>query len=160
MKIKIQTTGMKAYKDSNDKIRLFRPKKNMARLNASCEALFFPKFDSKEFLECMFELLKLEKRWIPNEDGYSLYIRPTIISTFPFIGVAPAHNVKLYVICSPVGPYYEKGFAAVSIYGETEQIRAWPGGYYYYYFILFFLFFCCLLFCITHTHTHKTNTLK
>ena len=57
------------------------------------EILFFPKFDPKEFLGCMFESLKLETRWIPNEDGYSLHIRPTIISTFTFIVVAFAQII-------------------------------------------------------------------
>eukprot|EP01083_Nonionella_stella_P064181 167054_1 len=120
--------GLKAYIDSNDRIRLFRPLLNMQRLNSSCESLFFPTFDSNEFLQCIFELLKLEREWIPNEYGYSLYLRPTIISTYPYIGVAAAQNVKLYCICSPVGPYYPEGFKPVSLLASDKYVRAWPGG--------------------------------
>jgi len=120
--------GMKAYIDSNDRIRLFRPEKNMQRLNSSCEALFFPTFDGDEFLQCMFELIKIDRAWIPNKPGYSLYLRPTIISTYPYIGVAAAQNVKLYCICSPVGPYYPEGFKPVSLLASDKYVRAWPGG--------------------------------
>eukprot|EP01084_Bolivina_argentea_P265351 449755_1 len=120
--------GMKAYIDDNDRIRLFRPNSNMQRLNASCEALFFPTFDSDEFMQCVHELLKVDREWIPRQHGYSLYIRPTIISTYPYIGVAAAQNVKLYCICSPVGPYYPEGFKPVSLLATTKYVRAWPGG--------------------------------
>eukprot|EP00484_Ammonia_sp_Unknown_P000825 CAMPEP_0197020616 /NCGR_PEP_ID=MMETSP1384-20130603/1442_1 /TAXON_ID=29189 /ORGANISM="Ammonia sp." /LENGTH=410 /DNA_ID=CAMNT_0042448277 /DNA_START=36 /DNA_END=1268 /DNA_ORIENTATION=+ len=120
--------GMKAYMDDNDRIRLFRPDKNMQRLNSSCEALFFPTFDGEEYMQCLYELLKVDREWIPNSYGYSLYIRPTIISTFPFIGVAAAQNVKLYTILSPVGPYYPEGFKPVSLYASDKYVRAWPGG--------------------------------
>ena len=119
---------MKAYIDDNDRIRLFRPEMNMQRLNSSCESLFFPSFDGDEFLQCMFELLKVDRSWIPNQYGYSLYLRPTIISTYPFIGVAASQNVKLYCICSPVGPYYPEGFKPVSLLASDKYVRAWPGG--------------------------------
>ena len=120
--------GMKAYIDSNDRIRLFRPEMNMQRLNSSCEALFFPTFDGQEFLSCAHELLKLDRAWIPNQNGFSLYLRPTIISTFPYIGVAAAQIVKLYMICSPVGPYYPEGFKPVSLLASDKYVRAWKGG--------------------------------
>mmetsp|Transcript_37170 Transcript_37170/g.61134 ORF Transcript_37170/g.61134 Transcript_37170/m.61134 type:complete len:405 (-) Transcript_37170:148-1362(-) len=120
--------GMKAYIDDNDRIRLFRPELNVQRMNSSCEALFFPTFDGDEFLQCLFELLKVERSWIPKKHGFSLYLRPTVISTHPFIGVAAAESVKLYVICSPVGPYYPEGFKPVSLLASDKYVRAWPGG--------------------------------
>jgi len=120
--------GMKAYLDDAGRIRLFRPTMNLQRLNASCEALFFPTFDGEEFLHCLYELLKVDRAWIPSSHGFSLYLRPTIISTHPFIGVAAAQNVKLFVICSPVGPYYPEGFKPVSLLASDEYVRAWPGG--------------------------------
>lgn len=120
--------GMKAYVDQDEQIRLFRPLQNMRRLNRSCEALYFPTFDEDAMMQCLIELLRIEKDWIPREYGYSLYIRPTIISTHPYVGVAPAEQVKLYVILSPVGPYYATGFSAVKLLADTEHIRAWPKG--------------------------------
>eukprot|EP00475_Leptophrys_vorax_P010584 TRINITY_DN1716_c0_g1_i3.p1 TRINITY_DN1716_c0_g1~~TRINITY_DN1716_c0_g1_i3.p1 ORF type:complete len:205 (+),score=36.54 TRINITY_DN1716_c0_g1_i3:13-627(+) len=74
--------GMKAYIDQDGNVRLFRPDMNMKRLNNSCKRLCFPTFDGDQYLECIKELIKIDRDWIPNKEGYSLYIRPTIISTY------------------------------------------------------------------------------
>jgi len=89
---------------------------------------FFPTFDIQEFLQLTHELIKVDRDWIPKKEGYSLYIRPTIISTHPFIGVSASTEVKLYCILSPVGPYYPEGFKPVSLLATSEHVRAWPGG--------------------------------
>jgi len=120
--------GMKAYLDDSDNIRMFRPMKNMERMNSSLARLQMPTFDGKEWLKCISELLKVEKPWIPKGMGYSLYIRPTAISTFPYVGVAASEQIKLYVITCPVGPYYPTGFNPVKLYADPRYIRAWPGG--------------------------------
>ena len=60
--------------------------------------------------------------------GFSLYLRPTLISTQRTLGVGPPGSALLYVICSPVGPYYPSGFKAVSLEATTTVVRAWPGG--------------------------------
>ena len=73
--------GMKAYKDKEGKLRLFRPDLNMNRFLHSSKRLGLPAFDKKELLECIKQLVKLDNRWIPTERGYSLYIRPTHIAT-------------------------------------------------------------------------------
>ncbi|TPX52878.1 branched-chain-amino-acid transaminase [Synchytrium endobioticum] len=120
--------GMKAYKDAKGKIRLFRPDMNMDRLYKSMDRLCLPTFDKREFLECIKKLLLVDQKWIPNERGYSLYIRPTAIATQPSLGVGASSKALLFVICSPVGPYYRTGFAPVSLYATTQYVRAWPGG--------------------------------
>jgi len=125
---------MKAYIDDQDRIRMFRPDLNLQRLNSSCESLFFPTFEGDQFLECLQELLRVERDWIPREYGYSLYLRPTIISTFASLGLSAAQSVKLYVICTPVGPYHPEGFKPISLLAPTSllasdsAVRAWPGG--------------------------------
>eukprot|EP00158_Paraphelidium_tribonemae_P003035 Partr_v1_DN25852_c0_g1_i4_m2847 putative branched-chain-amino-acid aminotransferase len=73
--------GMKAYKDKQGKIRMFRPDMNMKRIARSCARLALPPFDQDELLKCIKKLVQVDKRWIPNEHGYSLYIRPTVIAT-------------------------------------------------------------------------------
>jgi branched-chain amino acid aminotransferase len=120
--------GMKAYKDTMGKLRMFRPDMNMDRLLKSSKRLAFPDFDQAEVLECIKQLLKVDQKWIPSERGYSLYIRPTIIATQESLGVGASNRVLLFVICSPVGPYYRSGFAAVSLRATHEYTRAWPGG--------------------------------
>jgi branched-chain amino acid aminotransferase len=120
--------GMKAYKDKNGQIRLFRPDMNMNRLYRSCKRLMLPTFDKKELLECIKQFVKQDERWIPTERGYSLYIRPTAIATQESLGVGASNKSMIFVIASPVGPYYKTGFSAVSLYASTKYVRAWPGG--------------------------------
>eukprot|EP00742_Colponemidia_sp_Colp-10_P002341 GILJ01002497.1.p1 GENE.GILJ01002497.1~~GILJ01002497.1.p1 ORF type:complete len:399 (+),score=57.00 GILJ01002497.1:48-1244(+) len=120
--------GMKAYKDDNNQIRMFRPMKNMDRLHKSCLRICLPDFDKNDFMECIKELVKVDHDWIPQDRGYSLYLRPTAISTTPFLGVQPPSEAKLFCILSPVGPYYPEGFKPIKLYADNKNVRAWPGG--------------------------------
>lgn len=121
--------GMKAFKDSKGTIRMFRPDKNMERMNHSMTRLAMPAINGNDgFLECIKQLIKLDESWVPDKEGYSLYIRPTAIGTSPFLGVHASEQVKLYCILSPVGPYYKSGFNPVKLYADTNNVRAWPGG--------------------------------
>lgn len=120
--------GMKAYIGPKGEIRLFRPDMNAARLARSMDRLCFPGFERDDFLHGLKELVKMDKAWIPKEKGYSLYIRPTAIATNHNLGVAAADAIKLFIINSPVGPYYPNGFKPVRLMVDTEHRRAWPGG--------------------------------
>lgn len=120
--------GMKAYKDKDGNARLFRPDMNMKRLQSSMRRLCFPAFDEDELVECLRTLVKIDKEYIPAQRGYSLYIRPTAIGTNENLRVGTADQCKLYIITSPVGPYYPNGFKPVSLLVHTKAKRAWPGG--------------------------------
>lgn len=120
--------GLKAYKHSNGKIALFRPEKNVERLNNSAERMCIPQVDPKLVLQAMLELVKLEQDWIPTQPGHALYIRPVLFATDPFLGVKPATNYKLVILLSPVGPYYPEGFKPVPILATDEFVRAAPKG--------------------------------
>ncbi|KAJ6085911.1 Branched-chain-amino-acid aminotransferase [Penicillium sp. IBT 16267x] len=120
--------GMKAYKDKTGGTRLFRPKKNMERLNKSSARIALPKFDGDELVKLIGEFVKLEDRFIPDARGYSLYLRPTMIGTQKTLGVGPPGSALLFVIASPVGPYYPTGFKAISLEATDYAVRAWPGG--------------------------------
>jgi branched-subunit amino acid aminotransferase/4-amino-4-deoxychorismate lyase len=78
---------MKAYIDDNGKTRLFRPNKNMDRFNNSAARLNLPTFDGPQLLECIKELLRIDEDWIPTEKGYSMYLRPVMFSTTPWLGL-------------------------------------------------------------------------
>lgn len=120
--------GMKAYKDDKGKIRLFRPDKNMERLNKSTSSIALPTVDGEVLTKLIGELVKLDSKFIPNARGYSLYLRPTVIGTQKTLGVGPPRSALLFVIASPVGPYYATGFKAVSLEATNYAVRAWPGG--------------------------------
>ena len=120
--------GMKAYIDAEGHVRLFRPDMNMKRLNNSMKRLLLPEFDGDELLKCLAELIRLDKDWVPTGEGYSLYIRPTGISTQALIGVGIGGKAKFFIILSSVGPYYPEGFNPVKLCANDQYIRAWPGG--------------------------------
>ena len=119
---------MKAYKDKNGNIRLFRPDKNMERFNKSSARIALPNFNSKVLIDLISKFASLESRFIPQERGYALYLRPTMIGTQATLGVGPPGSALLFVIASPVGPYYPTGFKAVSLEATDYAVRAWPGG--------------------------------
>ncbi|KAF8971586.1 branched-chain amino acid aminotransferase II [Flammula alnicola] len=120
--------GMKAYKDAQGQVRMFRPDMNMKRMNTSANRIALPTFDGSALLKLIKDLIRLDQHWIPTEPGHSLYIRPTLIGTQRAIGVSPPNEALLFVILSPVGPYYPNGFKPVALYGTTEYVRAAPGG--------------------------------
>lgn len=120
--------GMKAYHTQDNRTLLFRPDKNMARLNVSNDRLCIPPIDEEFAKEAIEKLVSIEEDWIPHEDGTSLYIRPFIIGVDPHIGVHPAHHLLFIVICCPVGAYYPEGLDPVKIYVETNYVRAVRGG--------------------------------
>ncbi|KFZ17979.1 branched-chain amino acid aminotransferase [Pseudogymnoascus sp. 05NY08] len=120
--------GMKAYKNDAGEIRLFRPEKNMARFNTSSARIALPTFDPEVLTGLIAKLVKLDERFIPNQKGYSLYLRPTMIGTQATLGVGPPGSALMFVIASPVGPYYPTGFKAISLEATDYAVRAWPGG--------------------------------
>lgn len=120
--------GMKAYRTDDNRILLFRPEKNMARLNVSNERLCIPEIDEAFAVEAIKQLVSVDKDWVPSAPGTSLYIRPFIIGIDPVVGVHPAHHLQFIVICSPVGAYYPEGLNPVKIYVEDKYVRAVKGG--------------------------------
>ena len=120
--------GMKAYIDSNGNVRMFRPEKNMERLNFSASRLCLPAFNGEELLKCIEVLLKVDKEWIPRKKGYAMYLRPLIFSTTPWLGLTQTSEAHLYVMMSPVGPYFKSGFVPIKLAVDSKWIRAWPGG--------------------------------
>ena len=120
--------GLKAYKGKNGQVRLFRPEKNFERLNRSDDRMAIPHIDEELCLEGLKQLVSLDRDWIPEQEGASLYIRPFVIATDPYLGVRPSSTYKFMIICSPSGLYYPEGLAPVRIYVEDEYVRAVRGG--------------------------------
>ena len=120
--------GLKAYRTKDDRILLFRPGKNMQRLNQSNDRLCIPRIDEELALAALNHLVSIEREWVPKAEGTSLYIRPFVISTEPYLGVSPSKRYKFIIIMSPVGSYYKEGIAPVKIAVEQEFVRAVSGG--------------------------------
>ncbi|KAL7416797.1 putative branched-chain-amino-acid aminotransferase 2 [Mrakia frigida] len=120
--------GMKGYRCEDGTVRLFRPDKNMARMNNSATRIALPTFDGDALTALIKKLVMIDSAWIPSEPGHSLYIRPTLIGTQNALGVGPSKDALLFVICSPCGPYYATGFKPVSLMATSSIVRAGPGG--------------------------------
>ncbi len=120
--------GLKAYIRVDGSVGLFRARDNFERMNASAERMCLPKLDIDFTLDALRQLVTLEKNWIPQETGASLYIRPTMIGVDPYVGLRSAEEVLFYIILSPVGMYYADGFKPIKIMVEEQYVRAVRGG--------------------------------
>ena len=120
--------GLKAYLADDGRILLFRPRKNMERINMSNDRLCIPPIDEDFAVEAVKKLVSIDRDWIPITKGTSLYIRPFIIATDPFLGVRPSNTYMFIIILSPVGAYYPSGINPVKIYVESKYTRAVKGG--------------------------------
>lgn len=120
--------GFKVYSNPPH-ILSFRPMTNMERFVISAEAAGLPKCDSYELLKCIDELIRIDKDWVPQVPGYTLYVRPNMFGTHAQLSVAKPKKAKLVVIMSLVGPYFLSGYKPISLYCDETMIRTWPGGY-------------------------------
>ncbi len=119
--------GLKAYRQADGSIALFRPEENAARFNRSADRLAMPNLPEELFIQSICELIAVDGDWFPSIDGGTLYLRPFMIATEPFLGVRPAKQYKFMLIASPAGNYFKSGAPAVSIW-VSDYTRAAPGG--------------------------------
>ncbi|MCP4371112.1 MAG: branched-chain amino acid aminotransferase [Deltaproteobacteria bacterium] len=120
--------GLKAYRTESGDVQLFRPAQNFKRMNRSSKIICIPEVDESFALDALKQLINVEKNWVPSVPGTSLYIRPTIIATDPYIGVRASYTYRFFIIMSPVGAYYAEGFNPVKILVTKEHVRAVRGG--------------------------------
>lgn len=119
--------GLKAYRHEDGSVWTFRPEVNAARLNRSAERLALPALPEETFVDSLRELVGHDREWVPSGDGESLYLRPFMIATEPFLGVRPSHRVRFSVIASPAGNYFGT-VEPVDIWLSRTYARAGKGG--------------------------------
>lgn len=117
--------GMKAYRQADGKISVFRPEKNFERFNKSAARMSMPAISKEIFMQGIAALIDIDEKWVPAQDGYSLYIRPVMFATDPYLGVKPSDKYIFALLTTPTGPYYSK---ALNVKIETEYTRADDGG--------------------------------
>lgn len=122
--------GLKAYRHADGSVWLFRPERNARRMQASADRMMLPRLPEEDFVEAVRRLVAIDARWVPTMTGeQSLYIRPFMIASEPFLGVRAAQGVTFAVIASPVGPYFgPAGVKGVDIWVTDEWARAGIGG--------------------------------
>ena len=119
--------GMKAYRQPDGGISLFRPEANARRFAKSAARLALPVMPEALFLETVQTLVKQDAGWVPNKVGESLYIRPFMIATEVGLGVRPSNKARYILIATPAGAYFDPS-KAVSVWISTEYVRAALGG--------------------------------
>ncbi|MDH4120720.1 MAG: branched-chain amino acid aminotransferase [Deltaproteobacteria bacterium] len=120
--------GLKAYRNPQGNLQLFRPAMNWARMTQSAQRLSMPALDEAAVTEGLGQLLTLDHDWVPRSPGTSLYIRPTMIAMDPYVGLKSSSRFLFFIITSPVGAYYPEGFNPVKIQVCERYSRAGPGG--------------------------------
>lgn len=118
--------GIKAYKHTDGRIAIFRPEKNAERSNASAERLCMPQIPVDTYLQALSAIVEMDKDWVPSKEGHSLYIRPFMFATDPYLGVTPSETYKFIILTGPVGPYFSKN---LKVKIETSFSRASDGGF-------------------------------
>ncbi|WP_432980759.1 branched-chain amino acid aminotransferase [Dactylosporangium sp. CA-233914] len=120
--------GMKAYALPDGQIGLFRPEANARRLNATADRLAMPQMPEELFLRAIRTLVEADRDWVPTGEGQSLYLRPFMFATDPFLGVRPSLEYLFAVIASPSGSYFAGGAKPVTVWVSHDYSRAAPGG--------------------------------
>jgi len=117
--------GVKAYRQPDGSVSVFRPIDNWKRLNVSAHRMGMPELPEEIFMEGLRQLLELDSEWVPGDAETSLYIRPFMIAMDEFIGVRSSETYRFAIITSPAGAYYNK---PVRIYVQSQYVRAAKGG--------------------------------
>jgi len=117
--------GMKAYKDTNDDVFLFRPIDNFKRLNISASRMAIPELPEDYFMNGLKTLVNLDKDWIPQKEGSALYIRPFIFATGKGFHASPADAYKFVICLAPSGAYFS---GKVKVLIEETYSRSANGG--------------------------------
>ncbi|MEU8386905.1 branched-chain amino acid aminotransferase [Micromonospora sp. NPDC048842] len=120
--------GMKAYRHRDGSIWSFRPQANGERFARSARRLALPELPVPDFMASVEGLVRADQVWVPDENEYSVYLRPFMFASEPFLGVRPAKEITYMVIACPVGAYFSGGVKPVSIWLSTEYTRAARGG--------------------------------
>lgn len=117
--------GIKAFKFADGRVNIFRPDQNFERFNISAKRMMMPEVPKELFIDGMKQLIDLDRDWVPNVEGASLYIRPYMFATEAALGVHPSNSYKFIILTGPVGRYYTK---ALRMKVETYYSRASEGG--------------------------------
>ncbi|WP_282797133.1 branched-chain amino acid aminotransferase [Streptomyces sp. CC224B] len=121
--------GMKAYRQPDGSVAMFRPEANARRFQSSARRLAMPELPVETFIEACDALVRQDVDWVPAHGGEeSLYLRPFMIATEVGLGVKPANEYLFVVIASPAGAYFPGGVKPVSIWLSEDRVRAVPGG--------------------------------
>jgi len=120
--------GLKAYKQKDGKVVLFRPELNFERIQQGLTRIVAPILPRDLFFEAIESVVKANVDDIPEYGlGQSLYIRPFVMGHGMNLGVKPSDEYLFSVFCAPVGTYFKGGLEALE-FVTTDFDRAATNG--------------------------------
>ncbi len=120
--------GLKAYRQDDGGVAVFRPEENARRFNRSAARLAMPEIPEDLFVAAVDALVAADKDWVPSVEGQSLYLRPFMIATEAAVGMRPANEYLFLLIAFPVAPFFSGGLRPLTVWLSTEYVRAAVGG--------------------------------
>ena len=120
--------GLKAYRQPDGGVAVFRPEENAKRFNRSAARLAMPELPVELFLDAVDTLVETDRAWVPTADGQSLYLRPFMIATEAQVGMRPALEYLFLLIAFPVTPFFSGEVKPVTVWLSDEYVRAAVGG--------------------------------
>lgn len=121
--------GLKAYRQADGSVAVFRPDANARRFQRSARRLAMPELPVETFTEAIDVLVAQDRAWVPHQDEQSLYLRPFMFATETGLGInRPANEYVFMLIASPAGAYFAGGVTPVAVWLTSEYVRAAPGG--------------------------------
>jgi len=117
--------GLKAYKNEQGAIVIFRPYDNLARMNTSAERMCMPAVPEELFIQGLKQLVRLDADWVPSAPNTALYIRPFMFATDGMLGVRPSETYRFAIITCPVGAFFGK---PLRVRFEEKYVRSAEGG--------------------------------
>ena len=120
--------GLKAFRQQDGGIAVFRPDEHAARFQRSARRLALPELPEPVFIEAIDRLLNLDGDWVPSAPEHSLYLRPFMFGSEVGLGVRPSSEVTFILIASPSGSYFAGGVKPVTVWLSEDFSRAAPGG--------------------------------
>ena len=120
--------GLKAYRQQDGRIAVFRPEANADRFRRSARRLALPELPDGAFVEAIDLLVRLDADWVPSEPEHSLYLRPFMYASEVSLSVHPTDEAKFVLIASPSASYFPSGVKPVTVWLSEDFIRAAPGG--------------------------------
>ncbi len=120
--------GMKAYRQPDGGVAIFRPEENARRFNRSAARMAMPELPEELFLQSVEALVDIDRAWVPTAEGQSLYLRPFMIATEAQVGMRAAHEYLYLLIAFPVTPFFPGEVKPVTVWLSDEYVRASLGG--------------------------------
>lgn len=120
--------GLKGYRQPDGSVSGFRPGQNAKRFASSAERLAMPPLPEELFLSSLRTLADLDRAWVPEERGSSLYFRPTMFGTDVGLMTGPSRTYRFILFACPVSDYFRNGIKPVTVWVSSDYVRAVRGG--------------------------------